>query len=103
MTIRAPFQPQRGTNQNLTTSGASQSILLDPIAKSVRLVNSGVTNPCHVRIGTSVSGTPATTADLVIRANSEIIVQKSDGEDTLSYIQNTGATTLFVQTGEGGQ
>lgn len=101
MTVRAPFQPQRGVNQVLTTTGTSQSISLDPVAKSVRLVNAGATNPCHIRIGTGAQ--TATTADLVIRANSEIVVQKSDGEDTLAYIQSSGGTTLHVQTGEGGQ
>lgn len=102
MTIRAPFQPQRGTNQTLTTGAASASVTIDPVAKSVRLVNAGATNACHVRIGDAVSGINASTTDLVIRPNSEIVVQKGDGENTLSHIQNTGSTTLFIQTGEGG-
>ncbi len=101
MTIRAPFQPRRGTNQILTTSASSQSVTIDPVAKSVRLVNVGATNPCHVRIGAGAQ--TVTSADLPIRANSEIIVQKGEGEDTLAYIQSGGATTLHVQTGEGGQ
>ena len=100
MTIRAPFQPRRGTNQILTTADTSASVPIDPLAKSVRLVNISATNPCHVRIG--VGAQTATTADLPVRANSEIVVQKGDGEDTLAYIQSGGATTLHVQTGEGG-
>lgn len=100
MTIRAPFQPRRGAGQIVTTGGASASISIDSVAKSVRLVNVGATNPCHVRIGAGAQ--TATTADLIIRANSEIIVQKGDGEDTLAYIQSGGATTLVIQTGEGG-
>lgn len=103
MTIRAPFEPIRGANQIVTTGAASASVTINPTAKSVRLVNVGATNPCHVRVGTAVSGTPATTADLVLRANSEIIVQKGDGENTVSYIQSGGATTLHIQPGEGGQ
>lgn len=100
MTVRAPFQPQRGANQIVTTGAASASITLDATAKSVRIVNVAATNPCHIRIGTGAQ--TATTADMVIRANSEIIVQKADGENTLAYIQSGGATTLHVQTGEGG-
>jgi hypothetical protein len=100
MTIRAPFEPRRGASQSVTTGAASASVAIDPVAKSVRLVNVGATNPCHVRIGKGAQ--TATIADLIIRANSEIIVQKGDGEDTLAYIQSGGATTLVVQTGEGG-
>lgn len=100
MSIHAPFEPRRGQNQNVTTGAASASISLDPKAKSVRLVNTGATNPCHVRIGSGAQ--TATAADLIIRANSEIIVSKGESDDTLAYIQSTGATTLSVQTGEGG-
>lgn len=100
MAVFAPFEPRRGQNQNVTTGAASASISIDPKAKSVRLVNTGATNPCHVRIGTGAQ--TATAADLILRANSELIVSKGEGEDTLAYIQSTGATTLSVQTGEGG-
>lgn len=100
MAVYAPFEPRRGQNQNVTTGAVSASISIDPKAKSVRLVNTGATNPCHVRIGAGAQ--TATSADLIIRANSEIIVSKGEGEDTLAYIQSTGATTLSVQTGEGG-
>ncbi len=101
MTVRAPFQPRRGTNQILTTSGSSQSVNIDPAAKSVRLVNAGATNPCHVRIGAGAQ--TVTTADLPLLAGDSIVVQKAEGEDTLAYIQSGGATTLHAQTGEGGQ
>lgn len=100
MSLMAPFEPRRGQNQNVTTGAASASISIDPKAKSVRLVNTGATNPCHVRIGAGAQ--TATTADLILRANSELIVSKGEGEDTLAYLQVTGATTLSVQTGEGG-
>lgn len=100
MSLKAPFEPRRGQNQVLTTGAASASVAIDPKAKSVRLVNVGATNPCHVRIGSGAQ--TATTADLVIRANSEIIVSKGENDDTLAHIQSGGATTLHVQTGEGG-
>lgn len=100
MAVFAPFEPRRGQNQNVTTGAASAEITIDPAAKSVRLVNTGATNPCHVRIGKGAQ--TATTADLILRANSELIVSKGEGEDTLAYIQSGAGTTLSVQTGEGG-
>lgn len=99
MTIRAPFQPRRGVNLVATPAAASASVSLDSQAKSVRLVNAGL-NICHVRIGSGAQ--TATTADMPVRPNSEIVVQKGDGDDTLAHISALG-TTLHIQTGEGGQ
>lgn len=99
MTIRAPFEPRRGQNQTVTAGAVAASITIDPVAKSVRIVNIDVANIAHVRIGAGAQ--TATTADMPIRANSEIIVQKGDGENTLSYISAAGAV-LHIQTGEGG-
>lgn len=100
MTIRAPFQGIRGGNKVVTPNATSANTTIDAGAKSVRFVNSGA-NICYVRVGTSVSGTPATTADTPIRAGSDLIVQKADGENTVSYISASG-TTLNIQPGEGG-
>ena len=99
MTIRAPFQPRRGVNAVVTPAASSASASIDSQAKSVRLVNVGA-NICHVRIGYGAQ--TATTADMPVRANSEIVVQKGDGDDTIAYISASG-TTLHIQTGEGGQ
>lgn len=93
-----PFNPQRGANQVVTPAAASASVTITAVSKSVRLVNSGA-NICHVRIGTDTQ--TATTADTPVRAGSEIIVNKGDGENTLAYISVAG-TTLHIQTGEGG-
>lgn len=93
-----PFNPQRGANQVATPAAASASVAINAVSKSVRLVNSGA-NICHVRIGTGAQ--TATTADLPIRAGSEVIVNKGDGENTLAHISANG-TTLHIQTGEGG-
>lgn len=99
MTIRAPFQPKRGANQVLTPTSSSDSVAIDPVAKSVRLVNSGATNICHVRIGQGKQ--IATTADMPILPGESIIVSKGDGDDNIGHISDSG-TTLHVQTGEGG-
>lgn len=98
MTIRAPFNPKRGSNQVTTPAAASASVSIDAVNKSVRLVNSGA-GICHVRIGAGAQ--TATTADLPIRAGSEVVVSKADGDNTLAHISATG-TTLHIQTGEGG-
>lgn len=101
MTIRAPFEPRRGTNQVVTPAAASASVPIDPVAKSVRLVNSGAAI-CHVRIGpTKTVAEPATTADMPVRSGESIVVQKGDGDNLIAYISATG-TTLHIQTGEGG-
>lgn len=99
MTVRAPFNPHRGANQVVTPAGTSASISLDPTSKSVRLVNSGSTNLCHVRIG--VGAQTATTSDTPVLPGESIVLSKAEGEDTLAHISASG-TTLHVQTGEGG-
>lgn len=98
MTVRAPFNPNRGANQVTTPGAASASVTIDAKAKSVRLVNSGA-NICHVRIGEGSQ--TATTADTPVLAGESFIVSKAEDEDTLAHISAAG-TTLHVQTGEGG-
>ncbi len=98
MTVRAPFNPRRGVNTVATPAAASASVAIDAAAKSVRLVNSGA-NICHVRIGTGTQ--TATTADTPLRAGSDLIVSKAEGDDVLAHISAAG-TTLHIQTGEGG-
>lgn len=98
MTIRAPFEPRRGANQTAVVTGVSGSVSIDPEARSVRFVNSGA-NLCHIRIGEGAQ--TATTADMVILANTSVVVSKAEGENTIAGISALG-TTLHVQTGEGG-
>lgn len=100
MTIRAPFQPKRGANQAVTTGAVSASVAIDPVAKSVRIVNFDATNAVFIRIGEGPQA--ASAADLPVRANSEIIVQKGDGEGTIAYISAAGTPVIHIQTGEGG-
>lgn len=99
MAVHAPFNPRRGANQPITAGAASASITLDASAKSVRIVNVDAANVAHIRIGTGAQ--TASTLDMPVRPNSEIIVTKGEGENTLAYISAAGAA-LHVQTGEGG-
>lgn len=98
MAEHSPFDPDRGANQVETPAAGSASVSLNPVSKSVRLVNSGAAI-CYARIGTGAQ--TATTADTPVAAGSEVILTKADGEDTLAHI-SAGGTTLHVQTGEGG-
>lgn len=98
MTVRAPFQGINGANQVLTSGAASASVAINAVSKSVRLVNAG-SNICYVRIG--LGSQTATVSDFPVLPNSAVVVQKADGDNTLSHISAAG-TTLNVQPGEGG-
>ena len=97
--VTTGFTAQRGGNQVVSAGAVSASVNVDVHCKSVRVVNSGTTNIGYVRIGQGAQ--TATTADTPIRANSEIVLLKADGEDTVAYISAAG-TTLHIQPGEGG-
>jgi hypothetical protein len=89
------FRPNYGSNQVVTPAAGSASITIPGQDTAVRLVNTGA-NVCYVRIGNVADN--ATTADLAVRAGSEVIVRKSRGDTHLAHISATG-TTLNVQTG----
>lgn len=92
------FRPRYGSNQVVTPAAASATITIPKDDQAVRLVNSGA-NICYVRIGNAAVA--ATTADLPVRAGSEVIVRKGMDDTSLSHISAAG-TTLNVQTGEDG-
>lgn len=92
------FSQRAGSNQVVTPGAASASVTVNAQDKAVRLVNSGA-NICYVRIGKGSQ--TATTADLPVRAGSEIVVRKRDGDMTVAHISAAG-TTLNIATGEGG-
>lgn len=95
-----PFNPVRGGNQIVNTSGTSQSISLPESSQSVRVVNNGSLYAAHIRIGNSTQ--TATTADTIILPGESLILRKGQEDDTLAYIQVDGSTELHVQPGEGG-
>ena len=96
MSVVNQFSPRLGSNQVVTPAASSAAITINQQDKAVRLVNSGA-NISYVRIGDGA----ATTADIPVRANSEIIIRKSTEDTALSHISASG-TTLNVATGEGG-
>ena len=98
MTVHAPFQGNRGENQEVTPAGTSSTVTLTGDNKSVRLVNSGA-NICHVRVG--VAPQTATTTDLPVLSGESIVLQKEGRDNAVAHISASG-TTLHVQPGEGG-
>lgn len=89
------FRPRYGSNQVVTPAATSASITIAKDDTAVRLVNTGV-NVCYVRVR-NAAGT-ATTADLPVRAGSEVIIRKGVDDTILSHISAAG-TTLNVMTG----
>lgn len=93
-----PFAPNYGSNIVATPAAASASVTISGTDNAVRLVNTGA-NVCYVRIGETAA--TATTADLAVRAGSEVIIRKANGFTKLAHISASG-TTLNIQTGNGG-
>ena len=71
-----PFSPNYGSNIVATPAATSASVTIASNDSSVRLVNTGA-NICYVRTGEDAA--TATTADLPIRAGSEVIIKKAVG------------------------
>lgn len=93
-----PFAPNFGSNIVATPAAASATVNIAAGDNCVRLVNTGA-NICYVRLGETAA--TATTADLPVRAGSEIIIRKALGFTKLAHISASG-TTLNIQTGNGG-
>lgn len=99
MTVHGPFQGVYGENKsiNVTTTAASETIKKG--TKSVRLVNSGITE-CYVRV--SSTNIDATTNDLLILQGTAIVLGKAEEDIYVSAITVSATTILQVQPGEGG-
>ena len=93
-----PFTPSFGSNIVAAAGVASATVSIAPGDNCIRLVNTGA-NVCYVRVGTNTIA--ATTADLPVRAGSEVIIRKALGYDKLAHISAL-TTTLNIQTGNGG-
>lgn len=101
MTVEAPFQPNPGENQRVTVTTGSNSVNIDPKAKSVRLVAEEF-SPIYVRIGEGPQ-VAIILSDLLIAGQRAVIVQKAEGDDTVAFISSGGGgTILHIQPGEGG-
>lgn len=100
MTMKAPFNPQYGSNQVVASGAASATITIATGTKQVRIVNTGA-NIAYVRVFRLLDGAMvATTADFPIAAGQASTITKGDRMDSLAHISAAG-TTLQVMTGEG--
>ena len=98
--IYGPFAPRYGAGQTVATSTSSASTTIGAGSKCLRLQNLDGTNTIYVRV-TAGAGT-ATTADLILRPNQVIIIQKDQDFDTVSHIASAATPNLRIEPGEAG-
>jgi hypothetical protein len=98
--IYGPFAPRYGAGQTVATSTSSASTTIGAGSKCLRLQNLDGTNTIYVRV-TAGAGT-ATTADLILRPNQVIIIQKDQDFDTVSHIASAATPSLRIEPGEAG-
>ena len=101
MASNTAFRPHYGTNKVVAPAVASATTTIDPVDKSVMVVNSGAAIG-YFRTGKVADGAVvATTADCPVANGTYLTIEKPDGHDTIAYISATG-TTFQIITGEGG-
>lgn len=98
--IYGPFAPRYGAGQTVATAVTSASTTIGAGSKCLRLQNLDGTNTIYVRV-TAGAGT-ATTADLILRPNQVIIIQKDQDFDTVSHIASASTPNLRIEPGEAG-
>lgn len=98
--IYGPFAPRYGAGQTVATAVTSGSTTIGAGSKCVRLQNLDGTNSIYVR--TSLGASTATTADLLLRPNQVIIIQKDQDFDTVSHIASAATPSLRIEPGEAG-
>lgn len=103
MTLKAQFNPYYTQGQTVTAAAVAANVAINPTAKQVCVTNIGA-NTAYVRIGSSKDTFAASTKDMPIPSagsfQSQRVLTKGDGADTLSYISAAG-TTLHIIPGEG--
>ena len=102
MTIRSPFKPHFGSNQNPSPAAVSATIAIGIGDKTLRVRNTGSTNVMYFRTGVSANGTvTATSADMPVYTGETVFIEKPQDHDTVATISAAG-TTASVMSGEGG-
>lgn len=102
MTIRSPFRPHFGSNQNPAPAAASATITIGRGDKTLRVRNTGATNVMYFRTGQDSNGTvTATDADMPVYPGETVYIEKPQDDDTVATISAAG-TTASVMSGEGG-
>lgn len=116
MTMIRPFNPAYGSNQLATlAAGVEQHFRIDKSCETLRVVNSGATNPLYFKTYNSgtTSGTPpapnaltppqalASTADCRVGPGATQLVGTCYYHDAISIISAAGTTVEFM-TGTAG-
>lgn len=102
MTIRSPFRPHYGTNQNPSPAAASATITIGRGDKTLRVRNTGATNVMYFRTGQAANGAvTATAADMPVYPGEAVYIEKPQDDDTVATISAAG-TTASIMSGEGG-
>lgn len=91
-----PFRPDFGANQLVYAGSVSASIQINKDSRNVRIVNQGL-QIGYLRIGNSA--VVATTADIPIRTNESLIIEKDTEQTHIAFISASG-TVLNIQTGQ---
>jgi hypothetical protein len=102
MTIQSNFQPRYGSTQTFSPAAGSATVTVGKDNRTLRVKNTGATNPMFFRTGRASDGTvTATAADMPVYPGEVVYIAKSPEHDTLAHISAAG-TTATVTAGEGG-
>lgn len=105
-----PFSPSFGSNQLATlAAGVEQHFAIDRTAGSLRVMNTGATNPLYFKTYNSgattrpvtVPAVLASTADCRVSPGQEKTINFDNSHDGVSLISAAGTTVEFM-TGIGG-
>lgn len=102
MTVESNFQPKYGATVVATGAASSSTTAVGLGNKTLRLKNTGATNPVSFRTGKSSDGTvTAVLTDMVLDPGEVIYIEKPQDHDVVACISAAG-TTLRITPGEGG-
>lgn len=102
MTIQSNFQPKYGSTQTAAPAVGSAVLTIGAGNRTLRVKNTGATNPMFFRTGLASNGTvTATAADMPVYPGEVVYVGKDPLHDTIAFISAAG-TTMTVTAGDGG-
>lgn len=102
MTIHANFMPKYGSTQTASPGAGSGTLTIGKGNKTLRVKNTGATNPMFFRTGVAAdAAVTATAADVPVYPGEVVYIEKPQDHDTLAHISAAG-TTMTVMAGEGG-
>jgi hypothetical protein len=103
MTIQSNFQPRYGSGQIASPAVGSATLTIGKDNRTLRIKNTGATNPMSFRTGRASDGTvtAVVNTDPTLYPGEVMYIAKPPDHDTLAYVSTAG-TTMHVIAGEGG-